>query len=392
MVKATSPEEGQAWIALSRLKQIGGARALKLVTECGSARAALGASARSWESVLGRVGREARRAHLEIDWAHDQWRLLQAQGGRLLTLVDSEYPARLKQIASPPPVLYVLGTACLNQPFIAIVGTRRASRYGQEMARKLTRDLVTAGLGVVSGLARGIDTCAHHATLQAGGRTFAVLGSGVDVCYPPENAGTFRQIRDTGAVVSEFPMGTEPDAPLFPRRNRLISGLSLGTIVIEAPARSGALITANYALEQNREVFAVPGEVMAGRSMGCHRLIKEGAKLVEGAADVLEELQGQYTANCSVGAPVSPTAHPEAASHLGHHRRISGSEPRSAASSVPLSPGEQNVMGLLAGGARHVDELSRTAELPPAAVMEMMLRLELDGWVERLPGQYYACT
>ena len=390
MLRAAPLEEGQAWIALSRVKQIGGARALKLVTQCGSASAALGASARSWELALGRVGREARKAHLEIDWAQDQWRRLQEEGGRLLTLVDSAYPTRLKQIASPPPVLYALGTACLNQPFIAIVGTRRASRYGQEMARRLTKDLVTAGLGVVSGLARGIDTCVHHATLQAGGRTFAVLGSGVDVCYPPENEGTFRQIVEKGAVVSEFPMGTEPDAPLFPRRNRLISGLSLGTIVIEASARSGALITANYALEQNREVFAVPGDVMAGRSMGCHRLIKEGAKLVEGAADVLEELQGQFTPSSFVGVPELPAPHLDAASDPGCRRRLPGSEPRSAASSVPLSPQQQSLMGLLAGGARHVDELSRTAELPPAAVMEMMLRLELDGWVERLPGQYYA--
>ncbi len=392
MVEATSLEEGQAWVVLSRVKQIGGARALKLVAQCGSASAALGASAQSWEMALGRVGREARKAHLEIDWAQDQVRRLQGQGGRLLTLADSEYPARLKQIPSPPPVLYVLGAASLNQPFIAIVGTRRASRYGQDMARRLTRDLVVAGLGAVSGLARGIDTCVHHATLHAGGQTFAVLGSGVDVCYPPENEGTFRQIRETGAVISEFPMGTEPDAPLFPRRNRLISGLSLGTIVIEASTRSGAMITAHYAVEQNREVFAVPGDVMAGRSTGCHRLIKEGAKLVEGAADVLEELQGQFTANDSVREPQSPTPHPEAASHPGDGSRVPGSEPRSVASSVPLSSREQNVMGLLASGARHVDELSRTAKLPPAAVMEMMLRLELDGRVERLPGQYYGRT
>ena len=245
---------------------------------------------------------------------------------------------------------------------------------------------------MVSGLARGIDTCVHHATLHAGGQTFAVLGSGVDVCYPPENEGTFRQIRETGAVISEFPMGTEPDAPLFPRRNRLISGLSLGTIVIEASTRSGAMITAHYAVEQNREVFAVPGDAMAGRSTGCHRLIKEGAKLVEGAADVLEELQGQFTANHSVREPQSPTPHPEAASHPGDGSRVPSSEPRSVASSLPLSAREQNVMELLASGARHVDELSRTAKLPPAAVMEMMLRLELDGRVERLPGQYYGCT
>jgi DNA processing protein len=390
MVETISAEEGHAWLALARIKQIGGTRAMKLVAQCGSATAALEAPARSWESALGRVGRAARSARIEIDWARDQYRRLQAQGGHLLTLADNDYPVRLKQISSPPPLLYVLGSVCLNHPLIAIVGTRRASRYGEEMASRLTRELVTAGLGVVSGLARGVDTCVHRATLRAGGRTVAVLGSGVDVCYPPENKDTCREIRASGAVLSEFPMGTEPVAPLFPRRNRLISGLSLGTIVIEASQRSGALITANYALEQNREVFAVPGDVSAGRSSGCHRLIKEGAKLVESATDVLEELQGQFAAPAALGKPLRPTAGLEIARHPADPGRPGEVEPQPPAASEPLSNKERKVMGLLGGSARHIDELSRTAELSPPAVMEMMLRLELDGWVERLPGQYYA--
>ncbi len=229
--------------------------------------------------------------------AFDRWKDVEAEleqltrlNARLVTQTDDEYPERLRQIHDPPPFLYIRGRlTSQDNVALAIVGARTASSYGRKMARALAHELAGCGVCVVSGLARGIDSEAHQASLKAGGRTVAVLGSGLDVMYPREHIALAEQIAESGAVVSEFACGSRPEAGNFPYRNRVISGISLGTVVVEATEKSGSLI-AQCALEQNREVFAVPGPGTASRSRGPHRLIKEGAKLVESVEDILSEI------------------------------------------------------------------------------------------------------
>jgi len=209
---------------------------------------------------------------------------------QVLTLEDTAYPVNLLQIYDPPPVLYVKGVlAQEDAKAVAVVGSRRATPYGKAVADQLAGDLAQAGITVVSGLARGVDTCGHRGALRCGGRTLAVLGCGVDVVYPRENQELFEEIAAKGAIISEFPLGTPPEASNFPVRNRIISGLALGVLVVEAAEDGGALITADFALEQGRDVFAVPGAITNRYSRGTNRLIKDGAKLVEGVADILEE-------------------------------------------------------------------------------------------------------
>lgn len=359
-----------AWLALSRLPEIGGARCRQLISRFGSVRSALEATARDWEPVVGPgVARRARAVPVDWQWAEKQWRELQRLGGRLFTLEDEDYPELLRQISSPPAVLFVLGEADFSQPAVALVGTRQASEYGQAMAWHLAAELARQGLWVVSGMASGIDTAAHQGALEAGGRTLAVLGCGPDVIYPRANAQLHERIRAEGAVVAEYPLGYPPDAGTFPRRNRLISGLSLGTVVVEAPAQSGALITAAFALDQNREVFAVPGEVRGGRNAGCHRLIKEGAKLVEGVADILDELGPRFAqrAQLALDFTAPPTA---------------GAPPN-------LSPSEQQVFDLLTEEPLHIDVLAAQCRTPMPELLRILLELELAGVVVQLPAKRF---
>jgi DNA processing protein len=359
-----------AWLALSRLPEIGGARCQQLITRFGSVRAALEAPARAWEDVVGvGVARRARALPVDWQWAENQWTALQRLGGQLLTLEDPGYPELLRQIASPPATLFVLGTADFTRPAVALVGTRQASEYGQAMARHLAAELARQGLWVISGMASGIDTAAHQGALEAGGQTLAVLGCGPDVVYPRTNAQLHARIQQQGAVLAEYPLGHPPDAGTFPRRNRLISGLSLGTVVVEAPAQSGALITAAYALDQNREVFAVPGEVRLGRSAGCHRLIKEGAKLVEGVGDILEELGPRFEQQAQLA--------------------LDFSAPVSAAPGPALSPEEDQVFALLGEEPLHIDTLAAQAELSVPELLRILLDLELAGLVAQLPGKRF---
>ena len=223
--------------------------------------------------------------------AEEEARILDSMGAEVVGLDEGDrYPRLLSKIPDPPICLFVKGELRPEEPCVAIVGTRRASNYGRLVAERIARQLASQGICVVSGLARGIDTAAHRGALEAEGRTIAVLGTGLDVAYPPENRDLQGEIAKKGALLTELPPGTMPHPWNFPMRNRIISGLSYGVVVIEAPEDSGALITAATAAEQGREVFAVPGDVMSGRSKGCHRLIKEGAKLAEDASDVVEEL------------------------------------------------------------------------------------------------------
>ncbi|MGH2398317.1 MAG: DNA-processing protein DprA [bacterium] len=278
---------------------------------------------------------------------------------RALGLTDAAYPSLLRVIADPPSPLYVRGDVVSSDAqAVAIVGTRRASVYGANVARVLGTGLARAGVTVVSGLARGIDAAAHQGAIEAGGRTIAVLGCGVDIAYPPEHRRLLAQVVAHGAVISEHPPGTPPLRYHFPRRNRLISGLSLGVIVVEGREDSGALITASAAAEQGREVFAVPGLIFDERSRAPHRLLQEGAKLVACVEDVLEELR----------LPAfSLAATPRA--------RLEGPEQRVYAQ-VDLEPA-------------HIDQLAQRAGLPVSQVARSLMTLECRGLIEALPGQRY---
>ena len=296
---------------------------------------------------------------------------LAARGYGMVALCDGAYPRLLREIANPPPALFFRGSLVEgDRQAIAIVGSRRPSLAGAGLARDIARDLGHLGFTVVSGLARGIDTAAHRGALEAGARTIAVLGSGVDVVYPPENADLADSIADHGALVSELLPGSRPLRPHFPRRNRLISGLAMGTLVVEAGEKSGALITAGFALDQNRSVYAVPGSPGHARSRGANRLLKEGARLVESAEDIVEDICPQLEGTTQPGLPLAmPSVAPEPASRL--------------------SLDEAQVITLLSDAPVHVDELSRHLHMEAQKVLGLLLSLETRGFARSLPGKFY---
>ncbi len=282
---------------------------------------------------------------------------------KIITLADPDYPRPLRGLAVPPPVLYLLGDYQERDELaIALVGTRRSTPYGRMVAEQLARGLAERGLTVVSGLALGIDTAAHRGALSAGGRTIAVLGSGFARPYPQQNLRLMREIAASGAVFSEFPLQTEPDRWNFPRRNRIISGLSRGVVVVEAPEKSGALITARLALDQGREVFAVPGRITDEASRGAHRLLREGAKLVETVEDVLEEFPDLQ----AVLAAPRAKARPE------------------------LTPLEEKLLAALDWEPLHFDEILEATGLSHAELAHGLLQLQLKDLIKEFPGKRYA--
>lgn len=295
-------------------------------------------------------------------------RAAEAAGCQIIPQEGEGYPPLLKAIEDPPPVLYVKGDVEeLSAPGIAVVGSRHPSTYGQVVADRLARGLVEAGITVVSGLARGIDSVVHVKTLEHGGRTLAVLGSGLSYVYPPENRPLAERISRQGALVSEFSMRTKPERLNFPLRNRIISGLSLGTVVVEAGERSGALITAQWALEQGREVFAVPGNVTAPTSRGTNHLIKMGAKLVENVEDILEEFPHYAFGN----------------------RHPLTSTPKEFCQG-DSTPDESRLLSLLdPTEARHIDWIIEQAHFPTSVVSSLLLKLELEGKVTQQPGKLF---
>jgi DNA processing protein len=296
---------------------------------------------------------------------------LQADQLTVLTLADPSYPQALRWIPDPPLVLYMRGTMQPEDSLaVAVVGSRKPSNYGKLMAQRLSTELVQHGFTVVSGLARGIDSCAHQGALQAGGRTIAVLGSGINVIYPPENRRLCDAISSAGAVLSEFPLDTKPDRWNFPRRNRIISGLSLGTLVVEAAANSGALHTARHASEQGREVFAVPGRIDMPSSRGTHSLIKHGAKLVEGIDDMLAEF-------------------PEAVRDTAIQQRSAPAPAVSAPVVTDLSPEETQILALMQAEERHIDAVISASQLPAHVVASILVTLELRGLIRQLPGKFF---
>jgi DNA processing protein len=290
-------------------------------------------------------------------------------GIKIISIDDPRYPALLKNIHDPPNVLYVLGKPeVLDCRAIAMVGSRAATHYGRSVAGQLAEGLVKQGFTIISGLALGIDTESHKGALAARGRTIAVLGCGLDVIYPPSNHLLYKQIIESGAVVSEYPLGTEPDNFRFPARNRIISGLSLGVVVVEATKRSGSLITANHALEQGREIFAVPGRIDSVKSTGSHALLQEGAKLVLNINDIIEELAPAM--QTQPGGGLSRTA-------------------KDPPSVEGLSPEEEKIYGFLDVYPSSIDEIVRQSGFAPQKASELLLLLELKGVIESLPGKSY---
>lgn len=300
-------------------------------------------------------------------FAEAECRRIEAANVRLLTFLDADYPRRLFEIGDPPPLLYLRGTFPPWEPAVAVVGSRRATREGLKAAERLSSELASNGVLVVSGLARGIDTAAHRGALAGGGATVAVLGCGVDVDYPPENRQLAEQISGNGCIISEFPMTTQPLAEHFPRRNRIISGLSRGVLVVEAVEKSGSLITARYALDQGREVMAVPGAISSAACRGSNRLIKDGAQLVDCVEDILDAVR---VVRSEHALPLLDRNAPPL--------RCS------------LTPREAAVYELVAQGPRHLDEITQALELTPGEVSAMVLGLELKGMLQQLPGSYYS--
>ncbi len=362
----SSADELKILLNLSQVPGIGGARLRSLIQRFKTPSGILAAPVADLTAIAGIDDEKAQQilAAEKHTFGEAQLQKLFEQDYRLITFWNREYPGLLKHIDDPPVILYVWGEFAPRDGFaVAVVGTRMPSSYGRQVTQKIVADLVATGMTVVSGLARGIDTLAHAEVVKRGGRTIAVLGSGLDMLYPAENAELARAIAENGAVITECPFGSKPDAVNFPRRNRIISGLSLGTLVVEARERSGALITANTALEQNREVFAIPGSIFSPQSRGCHELIKAGAKIVSTVDDILEELpqQGELFARHEFAQTLPPD----------------------------LSEAEKRILEQVGREPVHIDVLARATQMAPAELATLLLQLEFQGFVRQLPGKLY---
>lgn len=359
--------EHSYWIALQQVPGLGSQRLLKLVEHFGSAEAA-------WEAEeeellilpwMGKVAQELIAWRKKVEPRRLEEELLRSKVG-VLVFTDPSYPQELKSIYNPPPVLYYLGDlTALEGLKIAVVGTRRPTPYGLKVAHILAQGLAEAGIIVVSGLAIGIDAAAHRGALQGKGKTIAVLGSGVDVIYPRENARLYQEIAREGLILSELPLGTPPERHHFPARNRIISGLTRGTIVVEAGEKSGALITADLALEQGRDVFAVPGPITSSQSRGTNNLLKQGAKVVTGVEDILEEY-----------FPVEV-------------RGLVSKQGAKNTSGLKLSPVEEKVLAAVASSPLSLEEIGETTGFSTQEINIALTFLELQGLVLRLPGGLY---
>ncbi len=361
------------WLALHLVPGIGGVTYRQLIARFGTPVEVFKARQPELTAVKGirPATVEAIRGFSTKERAKQELELVHKYGVKIITFLDESYPQNLKSIYDAPAMLYVKGNFVETDHFsVAVVGSRHATHYGQNAAEALCCSLVSHGLTIVSGMARGIDTAAHVGALSAKGRTIAVLGSGLDVIYPEENRNLYRKIGENGAVVSEYPFGTPPEPRNFPIRNRIISGLALGTVIVEATQKSGSLITANFALEQGREVFAVPGSINSLRSSGTHKLIKQGAKLVECAEDIVEELRPSIKLSPKPASKAAIT-------------------PRSQAASLDLSPEEKNVLEMVEEYPQHIDELVRRGNLPVQTINSILLHLELKCLVHQLPGKLF---
>jgi DNA processing protein len=355
------------WLALYHAPGIGPASFHQLLEQFRDPADVLNASSRQLQqfglpdsSIDALRHPDSRAIERDLEW--------QAQpGNRILTCRDPDYPALLREISDPPPLLYIHGNLqVLQEPQLAMVGSRNPTAAGRQTAIDFARHLSAAGLVITSGLALGIDAAGHQGALDAGAPTIAVMGTGLDRVYPARNRELAHQIAGVGALVSEFPPGTPPRAEHFPRRNRIISGLSIGTLVVEAAIRSGSLISARYALEQGREVFAIPGSIHNPLARGCHHLIRQGAKLVETAQDIMDEL----------GALAS--ALDFTATHATDHATL-----------PQLSDDYTQLLESIGFENTSIDMLVKTTHLTPAEVSSMLLQLEMNGYIAANPGGFY---
>jgi DNA processing protein len=358
----------EAFVALNMIEHVGPVRVRQLLEVFGDAASILAASATQLMRVHG-VGEETAQAIAGWEKSVDlkaELKRIEDFGCHILISSDEAYPPLLRQIYDPPVVLYVKGqAAALNKNAVALVGSRMATHYGLEVARKLAYQLAYMGVTVVSGGARGIDTAAHQGALSGKGQTVVVLGTGINLVFPSENAELFQRVTQQGALVTQFPFNRKADKQTFPIRNRLVAGMTLGTVVVEAGLTSGALITANMATDNGRQVFAVPGRIDSPRSKGCHDLIKNGAKLCESAEDILSEFEYLFPARQMPGA---------AAGGLN---------------AMSLSETERQVYDVLSHEEVSIDEVIRNSGLPASTVSVALLSLEMKRVIKQLPGKLF---
>ena len=366
-MKSIPSENRVDWLALHLVPGLGNMAFKKLLERFGDPAEVFRAKLTDLAQVEGLRKQVAQRI-LEREFSLDPQSVLkdlEKHEARLVIFPDSDYPDPLREIHDPPMVLYSKGAAIPGKStFVAIVGSRNSTPYGVKTAENLAQGLARRGLGIVSGLARGIDSAAHWGCIEGRGFTIGVLGTGIDAIYPPSNKKLFEAMFEKGAVISEFPLKTPPEPKNFPIRNRLISGLCRGVIVVEATMKSGSLITASVALEQGREVFAVPGSVHSFKSQGCHFLIKQGARLVENADDVLDELGLNYAYTAKKDSYAEPSL-------------------------PPMEDSEKKVYDLIGDYPVHIDDIVREGNLEPGAASAVLMRMELKGIIRQLPGKLF---
>jgi DNA processing protein len=360
----------EAFVALNLIEHVGPVRVRQLLEHFGEAPAILAASRQQLLQVRN-IGEEVAEAIVGWEKTSDvaaELRRIEEFGCRIVTQADAEYPQLLRQIYDPPVVLYVKGELLpKDKNSVALVGSRLTTHYGIEIARKLAYQLAYLGVTVVSGGARGIDSAAHQGALSGKGRTIAVLGTGINLIWPAENKELFERITANGALITQFPFNRAGDKQSFPIRNRIVAGMTLGTVVVEANLTSGALITANFANEYGRQVFAVPGRIDSPRSKGCHDLIKKGAKLCEGAEDILSEFEYLFPSSNK----------PPTAAETG------------VLPAIELGENEQKVYDLLGEDEMNIDEVIRNSSLPSSAVSVALLSLEMKHLIKQLPGKVF---
>ena len=367
-------EELKYVVALCLIDDIGTVTINRVLGAFGSPESVFLASVHDLSAMSKISSQKATKIHCFDDWARvdREFALAEKMGVSLIAAGDDRYPPLLRHIYDYPPLLYVKGTLEQSDINVAVVGSRNASTYGKFMTDRISRDLAMKGITVVSGMARGIDSAAHVGAMAAKGRTIAVMGSGMDIIYPSENRGLYEKISSRGAVVTEYPFSTRPQGHHFPQRNRIISGLSLGVVVVEATEKSGSLITARLALEQGREIFAIPGSIDFRGSRGTNKLIKEGAKLVEDVYDIIGDILPQIDVeNLSKESPQQQHSN----QGIIEHDR--------------LNDEERLILGLIDTKPIHIDTLISTSGYAARDMQSILLSLEMQGFIEQQPGKCF---